>query len=42
MKDKYKVDTKRPLADFLPTVLINAKSLATGITNINTESKNLG
>lgn len=41
MKDKYGVDWKRPLADFLPTVLINAKSLATGITNINTESKNL-
>ena len=42
MKDRYHVtDPKRPLADFLPTVLINAKGLATGITNINTENKNL-
>ncbi len=41
MKDKYWIDQKRALADFLPTVLINAKWLATGITNINVGKKNL-
>ena len=42
MKDTYGVsDPKRPLADFLPAVLINAKGLAMGITNINAENKNL-
>lgn len=41
MKEKYQIPEKRPLADFLPAVLINAKGLATGITNINMENKNL-
>ena len=41
MKEKYQIPEKRPLADFLPAVLINAKGLATGITNIDMENKNL-
>jgi len=33
MKDKLKIPQKRPLADFLPTITITAKNLATEITN---------
>lgn len=35
MKDKLKMPSNRPLADFLPTVTIAAKNLATEITNHN-------
>jgi len=41
MKDKLKVSKNRPLADFLPTVTITAKNLATEITNHNVKEKNL-
>ena len=33
--------SKRPLADFLPTLTIAAKNLATEMTNYNVESKDL-
>ena len=35
MKTKLRVPQKRPLADFLPTITITAKNLATEITNFN-------
>lgn len=35
MKDRYGIVQKRPLADFLPTLTIAAKNLATEITNHN-------
>lgn len=35
MKDRYGVTQSRPLADFLPTLTIAAKNLATEITNHN-------
>jgi DNA-damage-inducible protein D len=35
MKDKYGIVQSRPLADFLPTLTIAAKNLATEITNHN-------
>ena len=35
MKDRMNVPAKKPLADFLPTVTITAKNLATEITNVN-------
>ncbi|RLA81601.1 MAG: DNA damage-inducible protein D [Epsilonproteobacteria bacterium] len=41
MKDKLNVPNNRPLADFLPTVTITAKNLATEITNHNTKQNNL-
>ena len=41
MKDKLGVPTNRPLADFLPTITITAKNLATEITNHNVKQKNL-
>jgi len=41
MKDKLGVPYKRPLADFLPTITITAKNLATEITNHNVKQKNL-
>ncbi|MCK9473840.1 DNA damage-inducible protein D [Sulfurimonas sp.] len=41
MKDNLKVPNKRPLADFLPTITITAKNLATEITNHNVKQKNL-
>jgi len=41
MKDKLRVPNARPLADFLPTVTITAKNLATEITNHNVKQKNL-
>ncbi len=41
MKDKYKVKDNRPLADFLPTVTIAAKNLATEMTNYNVEERDL-
>lgn len=41
MKNRLGVKAKRPLADFLPTLTIAAKNLATEMTNYNVENKNL-
>lgn len=41
MKDKYRVPGNRPLADFLPTITIKAKDLATEITNFNVKKNDL-
>lgn len=41
MKDKYGIVKERPLADFLPTLTIAAKNLATEMTNHNVEQANL-
>ncbi len=39
MKAKYGVKENRPLADFLPTLTIAAKNLATEMTNYNVTEK---
>ena len=41
MKDRLGAQGKRPLADFLPTLTIAAKNLATEMTNYNVEEKDL-
>jgi len=41
MKDKLSMPANRPLADFLPTVTIAAKNLATEITNHNVRQNDL-
>src|SRR3989338_4561594 len=41
MKNKLKIPSNRPMADFLPTVTITAKNLATEITNFNVKNENL-
>jgi len=41
MKEKYGIVKSRPLADFLPTLTIAAKNLATEMTNHNVEQTNL-
>ena len=41
MKDKLGITATRPLADFLPTLTIAAKNLATEMTNHNVEQANL-
>ena len=41
MKEKLGITENRPLADFLPTVTIAAKNLATEMTNYNVERKDL-
>ncbi|MDQ6989635.1 MAG: DNA damage-inducible protein D [Mariprofundaceae bacterium] len=41
MKDKYGIVKSRPLADFLPTLTIAAKNLATEMTNHNVGKSNL-
>lgn len=41
MKDKLGVNSNRPLADFLPTLTIAAKNLATEMTNYNVEQNDL-
>lgn len=41
MKRRLGVKDNRPLADFLPTLTIAAKNLATEMTNYNVEGKNL-
>ena len=41
MKDRLGVKDSRALADFLPTLTIAAKNLATEMTNYNVEQKNL-
>lgn len=41
MKKKLGIPEKRPLADFLPTITIKAKDLATEITSFNTKKNDL-
>jgi len=41
MKNRLKIPKNRPLADFLPTITITAKNLATEITNFNVKKENL-
>lgn len=41
MKDKYGISKTRPLADFLPTLTIAAKNLATEMTNHNVQQEDL-
>lgn len=41
IKEKLDIPQSRPLADFLPTVTISAKNLATEITNFNVEKEDL-
>lgn len=41
MKMKLNIKENRPLADFLPTLTIAAKNLATEMTNYNVEQKDL-
>jgi DNA-damage-inducible protein D len=41
MKRKLGIDQNRSLADFLPTITISAKQLATEITNFNLKKNNL-
>jgi len=41
MKNKLGVPQNRPLADFLPTITITAKNLATEITNFNVKKDDL-
>lgn len=41
MKDRLGVKSNRPLADFLPTLTIAAKNLATEMTNFNVNEKDL-
>lgn len=41
MKDRYGIVGARPLADFLPTLTIAAKNLATEMTNHNVQQANL-
>lgn len=41
MKAKYGVKENRPLADFLPTLTIAAKNLATEMTNYNVTQKDM-
>jgi len=41
MKSKLMIPQNRPIADFLPTITITAKNLATEITNFNVKKENL-
>jgi len=41
MKERLEVPQNRPLADFLPTVTITAKNLATEITNFNVSKEDM-
>lgn len=41
MKEKLGVPTNRPLADFLPTLLIKAKDFAAELTSLNVVDKDL-
>ena len=41
MKKKLKIPHNRPLADFLPTITITAKQLATEITNFNVKQNDI-
>ena len=41
MKNRLGIKSNRPLADFLPTLTITAKNLATEMTNYNVDNNNL-
>jgi DNA-damage-inducible protein D len=41
MKKKLRIPQNRPLADFLPTITITAKQLATEITNFNVKQNDI-
>lgn len=41
MKERLGISSSRPLADFLPTLTIAAKNLATEMTNYNVEQKDM-
>ena len=41
MKKKLRIPDNRPLADFLPTITIKAKDLATEITNFNVKKNDM-
>lgn len=41
MKDKLNIPKSKPMADFLPTITITAKNLATEITNFNVKQDDL-
>ena len=41
LKKRMNVPTNRPIADFLPTISIKAKDLATEMTNVNLQAKDL-
>jgi DNA-damage-inducible protein D len=41
MKERFGITETRPLADFLPTLTIAAKNLATEMTNHNVQQENL-
>jgi len=41
MKTKLNIPQNRPIADFLPTVTIAAKNLATEVTNFNVKKEDL-
>lgn len=41
MKRQYEMPKKRPLADFMPTLLVKAKDFATEMTSHNVEEKDL-
>jgi DNA-damage-inducible protein D len=41
MKERFGITQSRPLADFLPTLTIAAKNLATEMTNYNVQQENM-
>jgi len=41
MKEKWHIDDAKPLADFMPTILLKAKDFATEITIYNSKAKNM-
>ena len=41
IKNKFNISQKRPIADFLPTITITAKNLATEITNFNVKKDDI-
>ena len=42
MKDKWDIKKTKPLADFMPTILLKAKDFATEITIFNAKDKKMG
>jgi DNA-damage-inducible protein D len=41
MKDKWNITKSKPLADFMPTILLKAKDFATEITIYNAKDKKM-
>lgn len=41
MKDRWNIKDSKPLADYMPTILLKAKDFATEITIYNSKSKNM-